>query len=555
MHCRAAAGAPHAGLIVRHGAAAEVIPKLARELGVAAVFANNGGWQWAASGLEVGVLQHLSMRCTRRRWRAAPWINDTSVAGVLACFDDGILRADFRRRRSAWHRLPLLRSHARLAAQARSFGPCRLALTGPFSSAPRMPLDTEPLFPVSVEPDAWRHFPRAMRRWSIGLLLDRVAKPLDRWRACVRNTLGTAPYRRDPAATILADGQGCVVAVGDFRGRTGLSRAAQYESNKLRLRHPGLILLDLSRQPDGSAAVSARDLPLPVSCIYLLCEPQRIRRALRMFRPEQLAGARRIGLWAWENEVFPRAWHFALKLVDEVWTPSAFSSLAIRSASPLTVKVVPHNVAVDRNVAAARRADFGVPERAFLGLAIMDIRACPERKNPWAHVAAWQKAFGFSADHVLLMKVRCSDRTRIVERELEEMIGQAGNIRLICRDFTDAEQLAFQRMADVYLSLHRAEAYGLNIHEFLELGTPVVATHWSANAEYGPAYRHYHGVKASLVPYEDWMRHFSDRRFHWADADTDHAARLLRQVTHDKVREPGQTASHPAAAFAAAAAG
>jgi len=401
-----------------------------------------------------------------------------------------------------------------------------------------MPLPVEPLFPVRIEPDAWRRFPRLLRRWSPGLLLDRLVRPLERWRAALRDAVGTVRYRRDPATMLLQEDQGCIVAVGDFQGKTGLSRAAQYESHKLRLRHPGLILLELIRPAAGAAAtMDARDLPLPVSRLYLLCQPHRMRRALRLFRPEQLAGARRVGLWAWENEVFPRAWRFALKLVDEVWTPSVFSSISIRSACALPIRVVPHNVVVDRGVVAAHRSDFGVPEQAFLGLAIMDIKACPERKNPWAHVTAWQKAFGDSPDHVLLMKVRCSDATRVVEQELQDMIGQAGNIRLVREDFSDAAQLAFQRMADVYLSLHRAEAYGLNIHEFLELGTPVVATHWSANTEYGPGYPHYHGVNACLVPYRDWMQHFPDNHFQWADADTCHAARLLRQVAQAHAHE------------------
>lgn len=392
------------------------------------------------------------------------------------------------------------------------------------------PTDAEPLFPVPIEPDAWRRFPRSVRRWSLGLLARRLWQPLAGWRTDLRDRRATAPYRRDPAAPLLAEDQGCIVAIGDLQGKTGLSRAAQYECDKLRIRHPGLILLSLSPRPAGAPAVSARDLPLPVSRVYLLCQPHRLRRALAMFRPEQLAGAFRVGMWAWENEVFPRAWRFALDLVDEVWTPSDFSSVSIRSASPLGVRVVPHQVAIDPTVAPADRRAFGVPEQAFLGLAIMDIKACPERKNPWAHVAAWQKAFGASPDHVLLIKIRTSAATRVVEQELEDMVGRAGNIRLVRADFTDAGQLAFQRMADVYLSLHRAEAYGLNIHEFLAIGTPVVATHWSANTEYGPAYPHYHGVPATLVAYRDWMHHYPDRHFRWADADTDQAARQLRQL-------------------------
>lgn len=404
------------------------------------------------------------------------------------------------------------------------------------------PTDTAPLFPVPIEPEAWRRFPRSVRRWSLGLLVNRLVQPLADWRADRRDRRATAPYRRDPAAPLLAEDQGCIVAVGDLQGKTGLARAAQYECDKLRARHPGLILLSLSPRPPGTPAPSGRELPLPVSHIYLLCQPHRLRRALKMFRPEQLAGARRTGMWAWENEIFPRAWRFALSLVDEVWTPSAFSSVSIRSASPLGVKVVPHKVAIDPTVVAADRSAFGVPAGAFVGLAIMDIKACPERKNPWAHVAAWQKAFGASPQHVLLIKVRTSAATRVVERELQDMIGQAGNIRLVRADFTDAEQQAFQRMADVYLSLHRAEAYGLNIHELLEMGKPVVATHWSANTEYGPAYPNYHGVPAALVPYRDWMHHYPDSRFRWADADTDHAARVLRQLAGWRAPQRGDEA-------------
>ncbi|MGJ7492784.1 glycosyltransferase [Variovorax sp. ZT4R33] len=391
-------------------------------------------------------------------------------------------------------------------------------------------LDSHPPFAVPLAPQQFRRLPRALRRWNVGLLLQRLGQPLRRWRLELTNWRVSRPYRRDPATALLAEDQGCVVAVGDFGGKTGLCRAAQYEATRLRLRHPGLILLSLSAQPAGAPAVSGRELPGVVSRLYLLCQPNRYRRALRLFRPEQLAGAHRTGLWAWENEVFPRAWRFALRLVDEIWTPSAFSRAAIQSASALPVVVVPHHVAVDPTILATERGVFDVPSDAFLGIAIMDIKVCPERKNPWAHVEAWQKAFGDSADHVLLIKLRCSSATRVVERELREMIGAAGNIRLVQQDFSDVEQVAFQRMADVYLSLHRAEAYGLNIREFLEMGTPVVATHWSANTEYGPGFAHYHGVRAGLVRYRDWMGHYPDTDFSWADADTDHAAQLLRAV-------------------------
>lgn len=397
-----------------------------------------------------------------------------------------------------------------------------------------LPPDQAPLFPVPLASATFRRFPRVLRRSSFAHLLHLIGQPLKRWRLGFSNWKVSGPYRRDPATPLLAEDQGCIVAIGDFGGKTGLCRAASYEAAKLRLQHPGLILLSLSPTKAGEAPVDGRNLTEPVSRLYLLCQPNRYRRALKLFHPQQIAGAHRTGLWAWENAVFPRTWRFALRIVDEIWTPSAFSRAAISAASSSPVVVMPHHVEVDLTIPAAARSEFDVPVDAFLGIAIMDIKACPERKNPWAHVEAWQKAFGNSADHVLLIKVRCSKATRIVEKELQEMIGKAGNIRLLRKDFTDAEQVAFQRMADVYLTLHRAEAYGLNIREFLEMGTPVVATDWSANTEYGPAFPHYHGVRADLVPYRDWMRHYPDSNFSWADADTDHAARLLRQVASDR---------------------
>ena len=87
-----------------------------------------------------------------------------------------------------------------------------------------------------------------------------------------------------------------------------------------------------------------------------------------------------------------------------------------------------------------------------------------------------------------------------------------------------------QSGADVYLSLHRAEGYGLNIHECLEYGIPVVATNFSANAEYGPEYENYHPIPYRMTPYRDWTAHYADRGFEWAEADIDVAYLSLRRI-------------------------
>ena len=114
------------------------------------------------------------------------------------------------------------------------------------------------------------------------------------------------------------------------------------------------------------------------------------------------------------------------------------------------------------------------------------------------------------------------------------MIGDSRNIRIVEREMSDAEIASLQNSADVYLSLHASEGYGLNIHETLILGTPVVATNWSANAEYGPRFPNYHGVGYRLVPYRDWLNHYPGRGFSWAWPDIADAALTLQAIDRDR---------------------
>jgi hypothetical protein len=107
------------------------------------------------------------------------------------------------------------------------------------------------------------------------------------------------------------------------------------------------------------------------------------------------------------------------------------------------------------------------------------------------------------------------------------LIGRSKNILLLDTQLTESELNSLQRSCDVFLSLHRSEGYGLNIHEALLCGKIVIATHWSANAEYGPRYPHYYPVRSHPIRYRDWTNHYQDNQFYWADPDISHAAELL----------------------------
>ncbi|MGF1503078.1 MAG: glycosyltransferase [Paracoccaceae bacterium] len=338
------------------------------------------------------------------------------------------------------------------------------------------------------------------------------------------NSDAIAPYRKAAEPS----GQGIALALGDFSATTGLSRAAAYELKRLRAAHPALEVIDLQDLTRRKASLVHQSGP-DVGRLYLLSAPNTYATLLSALPPERVAGARRTGLWVWETPIFPEDWRFALDVVHEIWTPSEYSRAAIAShADGVPVIVRPHYVTLTPHRAPFDRGRFGIPDGAFLGLAIMDLCSCPARKNPWAHVAAWQAAFGADPQHRLLIKVRVSKRTRLVLDELRAMIGAARNIQVFEQEMSAAEIAGLQAEADVFLSLHRAEGYGLNIRECLEAGTEVIATHYSANAEYGPEYPNYHPLPFRLTPYRDWTGHYPDNRFTWAEVSIPAAAATLR---------------------------
>lgn len=297
--------------------------------------------------------------------------------------------------------------------------------------------------------------------------------------------------------------------IGDTVAYNGLSRAYRYEVNRM---------------------AHCESVPYHVGSdqVLILAQPWDYPRLLSD-APSWFANAYRIGLWVWELQQFPRDWEFALEIVHEIWTPSSFSAEALRLGTDLPIKIVPHLVDPKR-VSPLPRIRFGVSDEQFLGMAIMNLDTCPDRKNAVAHVLAWRAAFGNDTSMHLLMKLRFKKSTLFARNELLEAIAGAQNISIVEETFTDDDMVAFQRMADVYISLHRAEGYGLNIHEMLEIGTPTIATGWSGNMDYMPRYSHAYPIPYRLVPYNDRTYAYDGKGLQWAEPDIDVAAKTLRQV-------------------------
>lgn len=234
-----------------------------------------------------------------------------------------------------------------------------------------------------------------------------------------------------------------------------------------------------------------------------------------------------IGLWAWELEEMPEKMiRRAVELVDEVWAYSRHAAEAISRVIDKPVYYCPLPV-VASDAAQLSRKDLGLPE-GFMFLFCFDFLSIMERKNPLALIEAFKTAFAAGEGPVLVIKTINGDHQLLNLERLRAAAAGRPDIFVIDGYFSRDEQLALMNQCDAYVSLHRAEGYGLTMAEAMSLGKPVIATGYSGNLEF------MNHENSFLVPYTktqvpEGCQPYPAGYF-WAEPDVAAAARLIREV-------------------------
>ena len=246
-------------------------------------------------------------------------------------------------------------------------------------------------------------------------------------------------------------------------------------------------------------------------------------------------GPYRIGYWAWELETFPKRWHDAYSHVDEIWVPSGFCQRAIAAASPVPVLVIPHAVEVPAQLAPDRTA-FGLHPEAVVFLAMADMMSIAGRKNPSAAIEAYLAAFGKAhkgsqQNTQLLVKISNADRDPEAFARLQALVATCPGIRLLAGAMDRPVLNRLLDSVDCFVSLHRAEGFGLVIAEAMARGKVVVATGWSGNMDFMSAANSL-PVDYQLVRLENDAGPYL-RGERWAEPSHEDAVTKLRQVASD----------------------
>lgn len=281
------------------------------------------------------------------------------------------------------------------------------------------------------------------------------------------------------------------------------------------------------------------------SCDHLLTDSQNYRNTLLYINPDHLqgvwrrleqqgllAGRRAIGLWHWEIDEFPVKWLPALELVDEIWVTSAFVQHLLERVTDQPVIMIPHSVEMKLS-RSYRREEFGLPAEKFLFLFNFDFSSSVGRKNPWAVIDAFRLAFPVQESGVglVIKSVGATQHPHLLGR-LQALVNQDPRIIMIDRQLSRDEMTGLQSLCSAYVSLHRAEGFGLGLAECMALGKPVIGTGYSGNLEF----MHEENsclVDFSLVPVkpDDYMIYESG--WMWADPDVEQAAQYMVRLFQD----------------------
>lgn len=244
-------------------------------------------------------------------------------------------------------------------------------------------------------------------------------------------------------------------------------------------------------------------------------------------------GRYQIGYWAWELPEFPDAWLSSFASFDEIWCPSEFARRAIAAKSPVPVLTMPHAVEFPRPAAPTEelRRRFGLPAETFLFLVLYDLNSYSARKNPEAALTAFRRSGLADRGARLVIKVHSTAGNAADLDRLRASIADLPAAHLITASLSRTEIYELQAACDCYVSLHRAEGFGLAVAESMYLGKPVITTDWSATAEFADSATALPVPAREVELTEDHGPYRRGQR--WAEPDLDAAAQWMRRVAGD----------------------
>ena len=238
-----------------------------------------------------------------------------------------------------------------------------------------------------------------------------------------------------------------------------------------------------------------------------------------------------IACWAWELEKIPAEWVKALRYVNAIFTPSNFTSTAIKQYTEKPVLTVQHPATVGTPTKNMRKK-LDITKDNFLAVSIFSFGSAFERKNPMGVINSFKKAFKNNKNATLILKSN-SGGNSAEKIQIQKQICNMPNIQLIDDLWDRADILGLIKESDIFMSMHRSEGFGLAIAESMLLGTPTLVTNWSGNTDFCNKENSLL-LDYKMIPVVSNHSEFKSlNNLYWADANIDQAATILQEVANN----------------------
>lgn len=256
--------------------------------------------------------------------------------------------------------------------------------------------------------------------------------------------------------------------------------------------------------------------------------------ALTAISRSSLRNRFRVGYWAWELPIVPKSWVPAARRYNEIWVPSEFTANALRPLLGGKVKVVGYPLSAPSltatKVRAMRTRLLRGDASGFLVLAACDFRSSMTRKNLLGAIRSFRTAFPDRGEYGLVLKTSGLKEAPLrLKRDVYREIGSDERIVLLDAPLIQNDFDTLFAAADVFLSIHRSEGFGLSIAQSLLSGTPVVVTNWSGNTDFVDLPGTY-SVGYRLITSKSDRREYNLKGAVWAEPDQEEAVSRLREI-------------------------
>jgi glycosyltransferase involved in cell wall biosynthesis len=197
----------------------------------------------------------------------------------------------------------------------------------------------------------------------------------------------------------------------------------------------------------------------------------------------------RIGAFVWESQDPPPFLAERARDLNGIWAPSRYCAAGFERAVGIPVDVVHYPVPVrlafpDAVRVAKARADIGIAPDHRIILYSFDSSSYLVRKNPEALVRAFDRS-GLCADGWrLVLKTKHLSGAGSVGAALTSAVAGCAGAVLVDRAMGSAAAGALMDAADIYVSPHAAEGFGLTIAEAMARAKPVIATDYGGSTDF-----------------------------------------------------------------------